>query len=106
MNVAIAFYSKGGPSRDKVTNINDESQIRTYFGKKDDTIINKLEYKINTFGGFSGAAVILLEEGPEFLKDIAVHAGYKQALDINIGFKLARIFRVPNREHRCLCEIL
>lgn len=51
-----------------------------------------VEYDINTFGGCSGSAVLFLEIGPpDFLKVIAVHAGYKNHPDhfeANFGYKL------------------
>lgn len=100
MYVAIVAYSKTGPTEEKVMNTDlTEASYPNYFGHKMETMINTgrithvgddhIEYDINTCGGTSGSAVVLLEEGPDFLKAIAVHAGYKPSLDKNVGFKLA-----------------
>ena len=90
MYVAIVAYSKTGPTEEKVKN-NDltEASYPKYFGHKMETMINTgsithvgddhIEYDINTCGGISGSAVVLLEEGPDFLKAIAVHAGHKSS---------------------------
>lgn len=52
-----------------------------------------IEYNVNTFKGCSGAIIIVMQrDNADFGKALGVHAGYKDALRHNIGFKLAGAF--------------
>ena len=58
--------------------------------------VDHIEYNINTAGGCSGAQVIVADpESEDFKKVIAVHVGYSEDLDQNVGFKTNRIFLPP-----------
>jgi hypothetical protein len=70
--------------------------VTIYTGKISYVGEHHIEYDINTYRRCSGAIVFLLEhneqhpsvKGFDCGKAIAVHAGFKEALGTNIGFKL------------------
>lgn len=48
------------------------------------------EYDANSYKGCSGAVVIIMDpDHDDYRKAVAVHTGYKDELDSNIGFQLA-----------------
>lgn len=80
-----------------------EAKIEAVLGEKDSVMIytgcitfdgnQHIEYNVNTYNGCSGAIVIVMDRGhPDFGKALAVHAGYKDVLDKNVGFKLVGAF--------------
>ena len=53
-----------------------------------------IEYNINTCKGCSGGPIIIIDPNSnEYKRVIAVHAGYNDTVDKNIGFKTNREFR-------------
>ena len=55
-----------------------------------------VDYDINSRGGCSGCAVIVMDrKHKDFLKVIAIHSGHSYELGKNIGMKLARNFDRP-----------
>ena len=71
----------------------DTRNVMIYTGTISHVGTKHIEYNVNSFKGYSGGAVLVMERGhPAFGKAIAVHGGYQDELGTNIGFKLAGVF--------------
>lgn len=112
LKVAMAIYTTREPEADETNRaLFSTDKLRTCFGYAEHINIytgeivgvyeNHIEHNINTYTGFSGAAIFLLDnptiqhpsvKEEDYGKVIAIHAGSKENLEgVNIAFSIGRV---------------
>lgn len=105
MELGMAVFTTNGPNylEESLVNGIEEDKLPAILGSANELVIftgiikkvgaKHIEHDLNSFGGCSGALLIVLSKGhKDFGKVAAVHAGSIPGLDANIGFKVAKAF--------------